>query len=208
MIKAVIFDIDGVLLDSMKANIKFFRDLLEASGYKKPSKKSVSKIFHLSMLDGIKLLTQEKSEKKIEEVWKLGHKFPYPSNLLKIPNDMPSMIKLLGHKYKLAIVTSRIKRGVDVFFKISKMKKYFVVIVSFENSSKHKPYPEPLLVALRRLKIKSEEAVYIGDAESDMKAAKSAGVKFILYSQNKLSGADIQVNSFKEIPAAIEHLIR
>ncbi len=203
MIKAVIFDVDGVLIDSMDANIKFFQDLLAASGYKKPSKPEASKVFHLTMLDAIKFLTKEKSDEKIKEVWDLGHRLSYPTELWKFPKDSNEVVKSLKQKYKLAIVTSRIKRGIDSFFKASNLEKYFDVVVSFEDYSNPKPHPEPLLVATKKLKVKPEEAVYIGDMETDMKAAKTAGVKFILYSRKKMKGADVSVGSFREIPSAI-----
>ena len=58
MIKAVIFDIDGVLLDSFEANLKFFQDLMIKFGYLPPTKEEVPPIFHLNMWDAIRSLTK------------------------------------------------------------------------------------------------------------------------------------------------------
>lgn len=203
MIKAVLFDIDGVLLDSFSANTKFFQDLLVDSGYRKPSRQDNAKIFHTDMLNTIRILTKEKSEEKIMEIWKKGHKFKYPKDLLKIPSGSQDVIRKLRSDYKLGIVTNRIKRGVDVFFEVSKMKKYFDTVVMYENTKKHKPEPEPLLLAAKRLKIKPEMIVYVGDMKSDMLAAKAAGMKFILYSKENIKGADVCVKSFGNIPSSI-----
>ena len=203
MLKAVIFDIDGVLLDSQQANIKFFQDLLEKVGYKRPSKKEASKVFHLTMWDALKALTKERSKPKLKVVWEMGHHVRYPVELLKMPKHAKSVVKKLGKDYKLAIVTSRIEKGVEDFFQISNLRRQFRVVVSFEDYANPKPHPEPLLVALRRLKMKPEEAVYIGDTESDIQSAKAAGVKMIMYSKSAHKGADINVASFKEIPGAI-----
>ncbi|HLC77353.1 MAG TPA: HAD hydrolase-like protein, partial [archaeon] len=125
MIRVVLFDVDGVLLDSFDANTKFFQELIKNSGYKKPPKNELANIFHANMLDTIRLLTKEKSEEKITEIWKKGHTFPYPNGLLKMPADSLGTIKKLKQKYKLGIVTNRIERGINIFFEVSKMREYF-----------------------------------------------------------------------------------
>jgi beta-phosphoglucomutase-like phosphatase (HAD superfamily)/8-oxo-dGTP pyrophosphatase MutT (NUDIX family) len=202
MIKAVLFDIDGVLLDSKEANALFFQDLLEKAGYRRPSKSEVLKIFHMTMWDTIKFLSKEKSEERIKKAWLIGCKMKYPMNLLKMPNHSKKAIKILSKDYKLGIVTSRIRRGVDRFFQFSKLRKYFDVTVSFEDYKKPKPDPESLLVALKKLKMSPNEAVYIGDAESDVKAAN---MKVIIYPK-RLKGADFILRNFKNLPSVIERL--
>jgi len=205
MIKAILFDIDGVLLDSRKANIKFFQDLLEKAGYKRPADKDVSRIFHMTMWDTIKLLSKEKSEEKIKKAWQLGCKMKYPMKLLRMPRHSKEAIKILKKSYKLGIVTSRIRRGIDRFFQFSKLRRYFDVTVSFEDYTKPKPNPESLLVALKKLKMNSDEAVYIGDSESDIKAAKAAKMKIIIYPK-RLNGADSVLRNFKNLPSIVERL--
>ena len=207
MIKAVIFDVDGVLLDSFAANTKFFQDLLVDSGYKKPTKKEVMRIFHTNMLNTIRILTKETSEDKINKIWRKGHTFPYPNELLKMPSRSKETIIKISGKYKLGIVTSRIKRGIKTFFDLSHTKNYFDVVVTYEDTTKHKPEPEPLLLAAKRLKVKPSEAVYIGDGMSDMIAARAAKMKYIHYSKTKVKGPDLQVKSFREILSTIQQLM-
>lgn len=81
MVKAVIFDIDGVLLDSWEANIKFYQLLFEKSGYKVPSRKQVEGIFHLPMMDAIRVLAKESSEDKGRTVWEMGKGEKYDTRL-------------------------------------------------------------------------------------------------------------------------------
>jgi HAD superfamily hydrolase (TIGR01509 family) len=205
MIKAIIFDIDGVLIESKKANIRFYQNLLGKSGYKVPSDVEIAKLSHMTMWDTIKTLTKEKSKDKIKKIWQLGHKIKYPTNSLRVPKHSNESIRALSKSYKLGIVTSRIRRGVDMVFQVSKIRRYFDVIVSFEDYTNPKPNPEPLLVALKRLKLSSEEAVYIGDAKSDIKAAKAANMKVISYPK-RLNGADAVLRDFKDLPSIIKHL--
>ena len=202
MIKAVLFDVDGVLLDSFVANTKFFENLLESFGYRKPSREKASKAFFMTMLDAIRFLTSE-PEKKVVEIWQRGHTFPYPAELLKVPKDGLGTVRKLRHRYSIGLVTSRIKVSMHRFFTATKMDGLFDVVVTFEDTKKHKPNPEPLLLAAKRLKVKPSEIVYIGDAPSDYKAAKTAGMKFIFYSKKPLKEADACVKTFAGIQDAV-----
>jgi phosphoglycolate phosphatase len=206
MIKAVIFDIDGVLIDSLSANVKFFQEIMVLSGYGCPSGGKIKKLFHHPMWDALKHLTGETSEEKIKKVWDLGHTHPYPMELLTMPEGAKEVVRILSKKYSLALVTSRIKRGVENYYKFSKMKKYFKMHVSFEDSKNHKPHPDPLLIAAKRLKTRLEFCVYIGDGMSDIAAGKAAGMKTILYGKKGRKGADFATASFKEIPELIARL--
>ncbi|MCL5113837.1 MAG: HAD family hydrolase [Patescibacteria group bacterium] len=204
MIKAVLFDIDGVLLDSEESNREFLRRVIGRFGYKAPTREEYRKAFHLNLRDTIRVLTGEQDEKKIEQMWSYGAVLPdYPDDLLRIPEGLSETIKQLKEKYKLGIATNRLKIGVEEFFNFSGLKKYFDTIVFSEDYSRPKPDPECLFLALLRLKVKPEEAVYVGDAETDMLAAEKAGINFILYSQTSLLGSKIWTDDFKKIPKII-----
>lgn len=205
MIKAIIFDIDGVLSDSLDANTKFFRDIMSQAGYKHPSHKEIISIFHMTRPEAIKTLSNTNSKEEINRILQISDEIQYPIELLKIYPDVKKVIKKLNKSYTLAVATSRRKKTTDVYFKFSGLKKYFQVIVTYEDTKKHKPNPDPLLFAVKKLNIKLKEAIYIGDQKSDIKAAKGARMKIIIY-RNNLRGADYLIKSFKEIPQIISKL--
>ncbi|MFA6588344.1 MAG: HAD family hydrolase [Patescibacteria group bacterium] len=206
VIKAVIFDIDGVLLDSFEANLKFFQNIFQASGYAPPSRKDYEQMFHLSMLDVIKKISGSADEKEVMRIFNLGkdraHFFPF--ELLKIPKDSESTLKALSKKYVLSITTSRVKEGVWPVPQLATLQKYFKVAVTYEDTEKHKPHPAPLLLTSEKMNVKPGEAVYIGDAETDIIAAKAAGMKVIIYSKKIITGANFCTSSFKKIPELVK----
>ncbi len=208
MIKAVIFDIDGVLLDSFEANFKFYQNLMARSGYPPPTRKEFPEIFHLSMWDAIKKLTGLNSEEDIKHIWEMeeSREVEYPLELLSIPTGAERIIEELSTNYSLGIATSRVKESVYEAPKLAKLQKYFKVAVSYDDTANHKPHPEPLLLATEKLGIKPEESVYIGDVENDVKAARAANMKVILYSKNQLHGADARTSSFEKLPELIKTL--
>src|SRR3989338_7293499 len=199
MIKAVLFDVDGVLLDSYEANRKFFHQLLASFGYSF-SEEEFSKTIHLSMMAAIRFLTNETSEEKIKIIWEKGLKTPYDYGMTKTPEKCLPVLKLLKNKYVLGVVSSRIHHGIEEFFKATHMKEFFETFVGFDDTDKHKPNPEPLLFASKRLKIDPKNIVYIGDTEADREAARDAGMKFIFYSTQPSKN---YVASFDEIPDLI-----
>lgn len=204
MIKAVLFDIDGVLLDSEESNREFFRRVLGRFGYKAPTKEEYRKAFHLNLRDSIRALTEEKDEKKVAQMWNYGATFPdYPDDLLRIPEGLSETIAQLREKYKLGIVTSRLKIGVEEFFNFSGLKKYFDTAVFLEDYSRPKPDPECLFLALLRLKVNPKEAVYVGDAETDMIASQKAEVHFVLFPENSLIKTSFVAKDFRDIPKVI-----
>ncbi len=208
MIKAVVFDIDGVLLDSFEANLNFFQDLMIKFGYQPPTREEFPPIFHLNMWDAIKALTRSDSEEEIKRIWDAGasREVVYPTELLSMPEDAEETIRILSNNYLLGIVTNRIKGSVFEASQLAKLKDYFKATVSYEDTVKHKPDPEPLLLAAKRLGMQPEEAVYIGDVGNDVKAGKAAGMKVIIYSKDKVPGADAYASSFKELSQVVASL--
>lgn len=203
MIKAVVFDVDGVLADTGTTNYIFFKKIFKKAGFKFTTKKNYLQLYyHLPLKEVVNLVSKGKKKLNLEEIYSLIEEIGYPYNLMKVPKEEIKIIEKLSKKYDLAIVTSRVREGAWRFLKTSKLEEYFKTAVSFEDYSKPKPDPEPLLVLLKRLNLRPEEIVYIGDAQSDFEASKGAGVKFIgfyLYSGKKIKGAYKNVKSFREI---------
>jgi pyrophosphatase PpaX len=205
MIKAVIFDIDGVLLDSFEVNLKFFQDLMTKTGYHPPTRDEYLGMVHLSMMDAIKMLAKTASEKEVKKIWEIGRSNEIVRDVesLTIPDGAEAVMEELNKNYLLGIVTSRIKESVYESPELARLEKYFKVRVSYQDTANHKPHPEPLFLAAQKLGIRPEECVYIGDVENDIKAARAAGMKVIIYSKNQFNQADACTSSFVRLPELI-----
>ena len=208
MIRAVIFDIDGTLLDSFEANFKFYQDLMDKTGYRQPTREEFPEFFHVTMMDAIKAFTKSDSDGEIKRIWEIGksREVKYEVDLLTMPDGAEEVVDKLSKKYSLGVVTSRIKESVYESPLLAKLEKYFKVTVSYQDTAHHKPHPEPLLFAARKLGVKPEECVYIGDVDNDIKAARAAGMKVIIYSKNRFNQADLCTSYFKDLPKLIADL--
>jgi len=203
MIKAIIFDVDGVLLDSLEANLEFFQNLLKLGGYRPPTRDEYVPLFHRTLHDTVQIITGLQDEAEIKRV----------CDLIDIADASPPIItkgaaevvKDLSKKYTLAVVTGR-NKAYAYEPPLNTLEQYFKVTVAYEDTENHKPHPEPLLLAAKQLGVQPNECVYLGDVESDLKAAVAAGMRFILYSSEKVNGTDIGTVDFTQIPELLKQL--
>src|SRR4051794_25276614 len=77
---------------------------------------------------------------------------------------------------RLGIVTAKRRATVEMAFARLPLAHRFEVVVGGDETERHKPDPEPLLLALSRLDAQAADAAYVGDSPYDMRAAKAAGM--------------------------------
>jgi len=208
MIKAVLFDVDGVLIDSFDANHKFVTELLDKFGYSFMEKDAYSNYFNYAMRDIIAHSTNLTDEEEINRIWQAAKDrvVPYPYELIKTPENLEEILKTLKAKYSLGIVTSRSHSGIFSIPHLDALKEYFSLAVGYEDTKEHKPDAAPLLFAAEKLGVKPEECVYIGDMVTDAQAAKAAGMKSITYSKKEQKISDANTSDFFKLPLIIEGL--
>ena len=204
MIKAVIFDLDGVLLDNTSVIVEVFQEDARRSGIKIPDKEAIINTLGLPWMDMVeKLFGKDEKYKKIHcEVW------AEYENKMKF---MPGIEEVLDElKQEKAIVTSKPKATAKR--QLKDFIHYFKLIIAMEDTKTHKPHPEPLLKACNQLNIKPNETVYIGDYIKDFEMAKNAGASFIGILSGAMSKKEFEragvkklITSLSELPGIIKN---
>jgi HAD superfamily hydrolase (TIGR01549 family) len=129
---------------------------------------------------------------------------------LKIPVidgavDAVRKMKSLG--FKLGILSGKTNFFIEKHLKEAGFDlDWFDTITSFETTKKHKPDPEPLLYILEKLKIKPEEALYVGDSRFDYECAKNAGVNYVAVLTGCLSKEELERIGVKNILNSVADL--
>ncbi|MCX8202402.1 MAG: HAD family hydrolase [Candidatus Micrarchaeota archaeon] len=208
-IKAIIFDMDNTLLE---LNVDWYgltRDIDYEYFQGKYSHLTPHKFFvafFSKLLDKLtKRQQKEIREKRLEKEMEglaTGTCFPYRG-----------ILKSLSKKYKLAVVSGNYRPTVIKALKRCGFRPYINAIVSIDDVPESKPSPLPLLRALKMLKVKPSQAVYIGDHPDDIKAARNAGMYAIgvltykrKYDQLNKESPDIIINNLFELESAINKL--
>jgi len=87
--------------------------------------------------------------------------------------------KLRDRGYALGVVTSKSCEFAQRGLRLCALWEFMDVFISMDDTSIHKPRPEPLLLALERLQVVPEHAVYVGDSRHDMQAGRVAGMQTV-----------------------------
>ena len=114
------------------------------------------------------------------EIFKKVHENFLPDiyNYVKIIEDAKILFdKLKSVEIKLAVVTSDMHANTDAILKHLGLEKYFDLVIGKDDCSKAKKTGEPAKIALKKLNVKAENTISVGDAEMDYLMAKNAGLK-------------------------------
>jgi HAD superfamily hydrolase (TIGR01509 family) len=178
MIKAVLFDLDGVLLDSEPVNklsgILAFRDIGIRLG---ADEKNLITGRHPADYDKIFRSYGLDAKKMVELHHKYYRKFYYRSKPFSFARRL--VLNLKNRGYKLALVTASELKDVRRALRLLKLTNVFDVLITFELCRERKPSPLPYLLAARKLGLKPSECVVIEDSVAGVNSAKRAKMKCV-----------------------------
>ena len=176
---AYLFDADGTIINTRELIYRCFVHAGEKVRVAIPSREFVNSKTGLPVGTHLReLIGYDHPEELYEEA--IRHYVDYqltvfPDYLEAFPGVVEGLAALRGMGKKLAVVTSRRRHSLVTFLDALKIKEYFDVLVTPEDTEKHKPDPAPALFALRALGAEPSRAIFIGDAEFDIRSGNAAG---------------------------------
>ena len=171
--KLAIFDLDGVLIDSLP-NMRLALKQTSTNLKIKLKFKNYKKFIGLPFEDIMKNMGIKKNIPLIKKKYIFYSKKNL--NKIRIKNKDFNSLKKLSKDYKLAVFTSKDKKRTKLI--LSKYK-LFDIIVTSDDVKKGKPNPEGLKKILKFLNVDSKNATYVGDSYYDYKCAYNAKIKYI-----------------------------
>lgn len=205
--KAIIFDLDGTLINSLPYHFLAFKDLLLEHGIRISDN-------HLKVLMGLPTEDILKELKKkygfIHDILDLREerRFHYFKFLGLRDIAFPGVKKLLSDlrlNYKLAIATG----SSPIVFSHSTKKDFqslFDTVITISDVVKGKPHPEQLLLAAKKMKVKPSDCLMIGDSTYDALAAKRAKMDFVGITSGYSSKAEMKKHNHIALISKITEL--
>ncbi len=185
MIKAVLFDMDGVLLDAKEWHYEALNMALELH-----DELPISRDDHLGKFDGlptkVKLKALGYNKFKIDSINASKQNFTLEliRENFKPSVDILNALKVLKNEgYKLALCSNSVRETLDLFLELSDYKWYFDLTLSNQDVTKGKPNPEIYQKACLKLGVEPYEALVLEDNHNGIKAAKDAGCKVLIVSE-------------------------
>ena len=205
-ISAIIFDIDGVLLESNKLMIELHKIIAKEMGLRVPDDKEITSLWGKSFGELINSIWPNVDAKLFKEYVKdyiKKEKIIFPA----VVGSKEVIKKLKKFGFKLGIVTGRPRDFTEDHMRNSGFNlNLFDVIVTGDDTKNHKPSPDPILHAIDLLKVRPEETIYIGDSLMDSKAAKEAKVEFVGVLTGDVSKEEWIKNNVKNVISSVSDL--
>ncbi len=183
MTKAIIFDMDGLMIDSERVTYEIYEEILNEQG-----QVAMGEDFYCSMIGSnhkdnlIRLknkFTNVDCEEMVAEVYRrIAKKFD-----LEGPTVKPGLFKLLeylkANQYKTMVATSSSRHRVDDILAKAKLTEYFDDVICGDEIKNGKPAPDIFLEAIKKLQVNSDEAYVLEDSPAGIQASVSAAIKVI-----------------------------
>ncbi len=200
-IKAFIFDMDGLILDTERIAFKSYKEALKEYGY------DFTEAFFLTLVGTNVKLTKELCLNRY------GSWFPFDllhenhnkiteeyikKNGVPLKEGVNELIDYLKEKdYKIALATSSDREKAEYLLELVKIKDKFDYIICGNDIVNSKPNPEIFLKAAENLKVEPKECVVIEDSKFGVKAAVNAGMKVINVPDMKMPNSEVKSMAFK-----------
>jgi len=186
-IRGVIYDCDGVLFDSLEANRWFYSSFCAALGRDPLTEEELGYAHSHTVYEAIHHLFRNAPEKERQALERFSRMDPEESAArLKLePNIIAALKALKARGIHLAISTSR-TTNMGFILKKFGLEPFFELVVTTRDVQNPKPHPESIEKILQRFSLEKEEVFFVGDSETDRKAALAAGVKFIAYKNEEI----------------------
>jgi pyrophosphatase PpaX len=189
LLSAVLFDFDGTLVDTTEMIHQSMRHATSSVlGREDIPRETLLANVGQPLPRQMELLDTENAEPLLE-AYRSHHERHHDALIREFPGVEESLGRLGSAGIKVAVVTSKRRPSVEMALGIFPgLRNVVDRFVTLEDTTHHKPHPEPLLRALQLLGgIPRERAAYVGDSPFDVQAAKAAGLTSVAVSWGAFS---------------------
>jgi len=205
--RVILFDWDGTLLDSFSADVRAYTEMFrameiewDAAKFEEHYSPDWYRVYRAVRLPRAKWI-------EADRLWRLA----YASETPPLLPGARRIVRMLGRKFRLGIVTSGSRARVRKQLRSFELAQYFSACVCAEDASHRKPHPAPIQLAMKRMRAAPEETVYVGDSAEDIEMARRAGVRpigvlgpFPTAKRIRAAEPDLLLRSIIELPRYLQ----
>lgn len=208
-VAGVLFDWDGTLIDSFHADsqayLAMFREIGSEWGLKELEQHYSPDWYTVYRAAGIPPHRWDEADR----LWR-AYYAKHPSHLM---TGARQVLRRLSRRHRLGLVTSGDRERVTRQLRKFALTRLFRARVCGGDTQEKKPHPAPLLLALRQMKLRPEECVYVGDTPEDVRMARAVGMPAIAVlgpfpTEKRLRAErpEFLLGSLRELPRLLERM--
>ena len=201
-IVGIIFDCDGVLIDSRAANMEYYNRIRTKAGFAPMNEEEEAYAHMHSSREALAHIFPPALHGRLVE---FASAVNYKREIMPLIEPMPGLYdcldSLANQGLRLGVLTNRGRRGIELVLDSFDLQDRFDPILTAEDV-REKPAPDGLLRTADHWACTPKELVFVGDSLLDAQSAQAAGVCFLAYDNLKLH-AHGHLNSFTQLEQAI-----
>ncbi|MDR6552661.1 NUDIX hydrolase N-terminal domain-containing protein [Paenibacillus qinlingensis] len=177
-IKAVLFDFDGTLADTLPLSFYAFKHVFKKYDDRDVSTDELIAMFGPTEDDIIagNLRNKETVQAAIADYYHMYEN--HHAEEVPMSNEMYQLLTYLKTiEVKMGIITGKSRKAYQISSESLKLSNFFDIVITGDDVEQPKPHPEGIITALDFLGVTRDEAVFVGDSNADIKAGKAAGLR-------------------------------
>jgi len=176
--KAVVFDLDGTIVDSVELIIVSFQHAFrEVLGWEISREESIAHVGR-PLYEQMMIFSPEHADALVAAYREFNHR--EHDRMLSLYDGILHLLDGLQKAgRKVGLVTSKSRFTTQMALDLTGIESYFDATVCADESSGSKPLPDPILLCLKLLAVEPADAAYVGDSPADIQAALAAGTHAI-----------------------------
>jgi len=173
-IACVLFDLDGTLVDTIDLIRQSFDYAVKAVLGLTLSKEKLLENVGRPLLAQMESFSPARAG-ELMDAYNRHNLAHHDRHIRAYPHAVETLQKLKGRSLRLAVVTSKKRELALRGLSLTGLLEYMDLVVAMEDTTRHKPEPEPVVLAMRQLECGPEQTLFVGDSPFDMAAGRAAG---------------------------------
>jgi len=207
--EAVIFDLDGVMVDSEPLHVEAWKVLFAQQGIEVADEEHEQGVGMLDA-DWIRYVFGRRDETVDAGWWQGAKRKVFSEILARNVRPYPGVVELtwrLRSEFRLAVASNSWREHIEIVLDALGLRTCFDVLIGLQDVEQHKPHPEAYLRTAAALGVEPSACVVIEDSALGVQAAKAAGMRCIGVTNTlpaeRLRGADLVVPSLEDTEAIV-----
>lgn len=190
--KCVLYDFDGTLADSVPLIILNQQMAYEeVMGHCPRTEDDLRSYIGLPLVDTFAMHDKDTAAKLLESYLRINLELLHKDMIPLFVGVEEELAKLKKMGVLQGIMSAKRRTSLDITLNLKGYSDFFDLLVTKEDTEKHKPDPEPYLYCAKKLGIKPSEMIYVGDAKGDILGAQNAGVDSVFVEWSRMPKEEI-----------------